>query len=228
MTIQRINRLQWQKIESKFVYPLFVKPAVGGSSIGVMKAKDRVELENALEVVSLFDSKILVEKAIEGAREINISVMGNAGFDLSVSAYEEVFHSSEILSYEDKYKGDSSKSKGMASAKRKINPELSVELADKLIDTAKLVFTSLNCGGLTRIDFLVNEATSEIFVIEINTIPGSLAFYLWEASGVSFKEMLSRVIDLGFEKFEDAGRNTFAFSSNILENFSPSVKAPKF
>ncbi len=214
-------------LESTFPYPMFVKPAVGGSSIGVTKAKDKKGLENALEVAAIFDSKVIVEEGIENAREINVSVMGNYGTDLQVSVCEEVFHSGEFLTYDDKYKGSGGKSQGMASTKRKIPAELSKEAEALLQETAKKVFSALNCFGLIRVDFLLRENPLEAFVIEINTIPGSMAFYLWEASGMSFADMISRLVELAESRFEEKSQKTNVFESNILEDFKPGIKTPK-
>lgn len=210
-----------QRIGS-LTYPLFVKPANGGSSIGVSKVKNEKELENAIEVAAVFDRKIVVEEGFEDAREINISVLGNSGSELTLSVCEEVFSSAELLTYDDKYKGNSKKTgSGMAATRRKIPAELSKNFVDKVEQIARDAYQTLDCLGLARIDFLVNEKTKEIKILEINTIPGSMAFYLWEASGVSFQELTSRLIDLAIERYSDAQKNTTTFSSNILANFPP-------
>ena len=214
-------------LEKEFNYPMFVKPASGGSSIGVSKAKNKEELMNALELAALFDHKIIVEKEIENAREINVSVIGNMGSELLVSECEEVFHKGDFLTYEDKYKGGSGQSQGMASTKREIPAKLSPE-AKKLINyTAKKVFNSLNCFGLARVDFLIKENPLEVFVIEINTIPGSMAFYLWEAGGISFKEMTSKLIELAEKRFGQKNKNIHTFESNILKDYEIGLKTPK-
>lgn len=210
-------------IEKKLRYPLFIKPACGGSSIGTSKAANRKELMNAIEVAAVFDAKIVVEEAIENAREINISVLGNAGSDLQVSLCEEVFSDNSLLTYEDKYLGSESKngtkSQGMASTKRQIPADIPKDITEKIKDTAKKVFESLNASGVSRIDFLYQEKTQKIFVIEINTIPGSLSFYLWEPSGLTTKNLLTKLVDLAYERYDEAKKNTTTFSSNILENF---------
>lgn len=211
-------------VENKLKYPLFVKPASGGSSIGTSKVKDRKELQNAIEVAAVFDTKIVVEEAIENAREINVSVLGNSGSELQVSVCEEVFSTSSLLSYEDKYLGSESKtggkSQGMASTKRQIPAKLPKEITEKIQKIAKHVFECLNASGVSRIDFLYQEKTNSIFVIEINTIPGSLSYYLWEPSGLSFTELLNKLIELAYARFDETKKNTTTFSSNILENFN--------
>lgn len=210
-------------LESKLHYPMFVKPANGGSSIGTTKVTTKKELEHAIEVAAMFDQKVVVEESIENAKEINVSVLGNAGSELEVSLCEEVFSDNALLTYEDKYLGTESKtgtrSQGMVSTKREIPAKLPKEITEKIQQTAKTVFESLNASGVSRIDFLYQEKTKEVYVIEINTIPGSLSFYLWEPSGVSFKELLTRMVDLAVERYAESKKNTLTFSSNILENF---------
>lgn len=215
-----------KEIKQKLTYPLFVKPANAGSSIGVAKVKNDQELENAIEVALLFDRKVIVEEAFAG-REINISVLGNSGSDLETSVLEEVFPSKDLLNYDDKYKSGNSKAKGMASASRKIPADLNTEVEEKIQSMAKLAYETLDCSGLARIDFMVNEKKDQIIILEVNTIPGSLSFYLWEPKGIKFKDLLTRLIDLALERYEEAQKITTSFPTNILENFNPKGKASK-
>ena len=227
-------RKNWEKDQTKILkeikqqltFPLFVKPANAGSSIGVTKVKNDEELQNAIEVALLFDRKVIAEEAFEG-REINISVMGNSGSDLETSVCEEVFPSKDLLSYDDKYNSENGKAKGMASAARKIPASLKPEIEEKIQSMAKLAYETLNCSGLARIDFMYNEKKNQIIILEVNTIPGSLSFYLWEPKGINFKDLLTKLIDLGLERHEDAKRNTTSFPTNILEHFNPRGKASK-
>jgi D-alanine-D-alanine ligase len=215
-----------KEIKQKLSLPLFVKPANAGSSIGVAKAKNDDELQNAIEVALLFDRKIIVEEAFEG-REINISVLGNSGSELETSVCEEVFPSKDLLSYDDKYNSENGKTKGMASTSRKIPADLTPEIEAKIQSMAKLAYQALDCAGLARIDFMFNEKTNEIIILEINTIPGSLSFYLWEPKGVKFKKLLTRLIELALERHEEAQKLTTSFPTNILANFNPKGKASK-
>jgi len=211
-----------QEIEKELTYPLFVKPSNGGSSIGTTKAHNKKELENAIEVANLFDKRFIVEESFENSSEINISVIGNSGSELMVSECEEVFSSGEVLTYEDKYAGGGKKagsSKGMASTQRKVPADLPKDVKEKIQEYAKLAFSVLESNGVARIDFLVNKKTNKLVILEINNPPGSLAFYLWEASGLSFKDMLTKLIDLAIERYEDEKKNTTTFSSNILQNY---------
>ncbi len=216
-------------LENKLKYPMFIKPANGGSSIGTTKAHDRKELQNAVDVAATFDRKIIVEEGIEDAREINISVMGNAGSTLECSVCEEVFPSSgdEALSYDDKYKGEGdsksgskgSGSEGMASTKRQIPAKIKDESREKIEKLAKKAFKSLDNAGLVRNDFLIKEETGEVYIIETNTIPGSMSYYLWEASGLMFKDMVTKLITLAEDRDKDMKKNVMTFQSNILESF---------
>ena len=210
-----------QSVEKELKYPLFVKPSNGGSSIGTTKAHNRKELEQAIEVANLFDRRFIVEESFENASEINISVIGNAGSDLLVSVCEEVFSSGEVLTYEDKYVGGSKKtgpSKGMASTKRQIPAKLPKAVEEKIQALSKQAFNVLESSGVARVDFLVNKKTNDIVILEINNPPGSMAYYLWEASGLSFKDMINKLIDLALKRYEDDLKNTKTFSSNILHD----------
>lgn len=227
-------RIDWENnqtkilkdIQTKLTFPLFVKPANAGSSIGVSKVKNIDELKNAIEVAALFDRKIIAEEAFAG-REINVSVIGNSGSNLETSVLEEVIPSKDLLSYDDKYNSENGKSKGMASTSRKVPADLPKEVEEKIRTFAKLAFETLDCTGLVRIDFMINEKENKIIVLEVNTIPGSLSFYLWEPAGVKFKELLTKLIDLALERFEESKENTTSFPTNILQNFNPKGKASK-
>jgi D-alanine-D-alanine ligase len=214
-----------KEIESKLKYPLFVKPANGGSTVGVNKVNNKNELKNALEVAAVFDGKIITEESFENSREINISVLGNAGNNLLVSVCEEVFHAKDLLSYEDKYVGNSKtpSSKGMASASRQIPAKLPKEIEEKIQELARKIFEATDGSGVSRIDFLYNDKTEKVIALETNTIPGSLAFYLWEKSGLSFKELITKLIDLAFERFNEGQKNCTVFSSNILQTLDKTL-----
>jgi D-alanine-D-alanine ligase len=211
-----------KKIETSLKYPLFVKPACSGSSVGVSKAHDKQELIQQIEVACFYDRKIIVEESFDNAKEINISVIGNSGEELECSVCEQVLSSGEVLSYDDKYKGNSDKtgaSRGMASTKRIIPAPLKPETVNKIQELAKAAYSSLDCMGLARIDFMVREDTNEMVVLEVNTIPGSMSFYLWEASGLKYKDMVSKLIELALKRKEENQKTVKSFESNILQNF---------
>lgn len=214
--------------EQKLKYPMIVKPSSSGSSIGIAKASNRAQLINSIEVAALFDRKIIIEEQFEHTKEINISVIGNSGSELITSACEEVLTNNDFLTYEDKYLNGNNKSQGMASAKRKIPANIPKKLEVEIQETAKKVFTALDCFGIARIDFLLNEKTNNFIVLEINTLPGSFSFYLWEASNLKFKDMITKLIELSILRYKDNKRNINTFPTNILENFEGSAKSGKF
>ena len=211
-----------KEIEAHLKYPIFVKPSRGGSSIGTTCAKTKTELIRAIDLAAAMDTRIVVEEGITGAREINISIMGNAGHELECSVCEEVFHEgSEFLDFKDKYLA-TGKSEGMASTDRIIPAKISKSLSDRIQEIGKLAFNLLDCSGLVRLDFLVKG--KNIYCIEINTIPGSLSFYLWEKSGYSFPKLLDKLIQLALEKNIDIKKNIVDYSSPILTNLASNSK----
>ncbi len=211
-------------IESKIPYPVIVKPVNLGSSVGISKAKDRGELSDALENAFNFAGKVLVEKAVENLKEINCSVLGDCD-EAEASECEEPVGNDTILSYEDKYTngskgGTKSGSKGMASLKRKIPADITPEQRDTVRRMAVDAFKCLGCNGIVRIDFMLDTASGDIYLNEINTIPGSLSFYLWEPLGVSYTELLDRMIELGIKRHRESEEISYAFDTNVLEGIS--------
>lgn len=207
-------------IEKNIGYPVIIKPVNLGSSVGINVAKNRVELLNAVDDAFKFATKILAEHAIINLREINCAVLGDEN-EAEASECEEPLHSKDILSYEDKYVSNSKGgSKGMASVSRIIPAKIPKELRDEVRSYAIKAFKALSCNGVARIDFLLDEDTGKLYFNEINTIPGSLAFYLWEALDVPYKELLDRMINLCIKRKRAEGNITFAFDINILNNAS--------
>ncbi len=218
-----------QEIINEIGLPLIVKPVNLGSSVGITKVNTREELDDAVTLAFSFTDRILVEHAVTAIREINCSVVGDAD-NCEASVCEEPFMNDEILSYEDKYLSNSKnggQSKGMASLGRKIPADISEEKSNEIKDLACKIFKALGAGGVVRIDFIIDTETDTVYANEINTIPGSLAFYLWEASGVSYKELLSRLIDLAFRRQRNRDNLTFTIDTNILSGVSFGSKGAK-
>jgi D-alanine-D-alanine ligase len=182
-------------------------------------AKDKVELSASIDDAFRYASKVLVEHAISNLREINCSVLGDEN-EAIASECEEPMHTKDILSYEDKYVSNAkgSGSKGMASVARKIPAELSPEKREEVRALAVKSFRVLGCNGVSRIDFMIDEDTGKLYFNEINTIPGSLAFYLWEPVGIPYKELLDRMIQLALKRVRIEESLTFTFDTNILNN----------
>ena len=209
------------QIEKGLGYPVIVKPVNLGSSVGISVAKTKVELSNAIDDAFRYATKVLVEHAITNLREINCAVLGDEN-EAEASECEEPLHTKDILSYEDKYVSNAKGggSKGMASVSRKIPADLSPEMREEVRSMAVKSFQALGCNGVSRIDFMIDEDTGKLYFNEINTIPGSLAFYLWEPIGVPYRELLDRMIQLSLKRVRTEGNLTFTFDTNILNTAS--------
>lgn len=207
------------KVESKFGYPVIVKPINLGSSVGISKASDRDSLIKSMENAFEFSDRILVEPAVVNLKEINCSVVGDSE-SAEASVCEEPVQASDedILSFEQKYVGGgkSGGSKGMATLKRKIPADITPEQDKFIRKTAVDAFRYLGCNGVTRIDFMIDMDSSTIYINEINTIPGSLAFYLWEPKGVKYSELLERMIQLALKRYRMGEKINYSFDTNIL------------
>ncbi len=209
------------KIEKEILYPVIVKAGNLGSSVGIKKAKNRAELIEAIEFSMEFSDRIMVEKAIEHLKEVNCSVIGDM-IDATASICEEPIGSDEILSYTDKYVGNSktkggTKSKGMATLQRKVPAEISDEQMKKIQEIAIQTFKLLGCNGVSRIDFMIDlDEDDKIYVNEINTIPGALSYYLWEATNKKFEEELDELINLAFKRDRERANRTYSYDQNIL------------
>ena len=203
-----------ERLEKKIGYPMCVKPANLGSSVGINMAKNKKELEWAIEVAKEFDTKLLIEECLEDIDEINVSVMGFE--EAQVSVCEQPIKANTMLSYEDKYlKGG--KAKGMANLSRLVPAPISQNLTKKIQDYALRAFKALGASGVARIDFLVNIKKEIVYINEINTLPGSLSFYLWEKSGYPFGKMLDKLIELGFERYNKRNKINYSFDSKLLK-----------
>lgn len=207
-----------EAVEAKFAYPVIVKPIDLGSSVGIKIGHDRDGLQEAMKYAFEYAGNILVEPAIMQLREINCSVLGDTEQAIA-SACEEPAGSDEILSYKDKYMS-SGASKGMASVKRKLPANLPARQYALVQQLAVTTFQALRCNGVVRIDFMIDGATDQVYVNEINTIPGSLAFYLWKESGVEYKELLDRLIKLALKRERENKAIRYDFKTDILKGFS--------
>lgn len=206
------------RVESEIGYPVIVKPANLGSSIGISAGYDREGLIQAVESAEKFAERIVVEKMVVKLKEINCSVLGDYADNIA-SVCEEPIKSGEILSYEDKYGGgDSSKSsKGMQSTKRRIPADLSPEVSEKIRFFASETFRVLSSSGVARVDFIIDENDDTIYVNEINTIPGSLSFYLWEASDIPFEKLMDKLISIALKRDREIKMKTFSYDQNIFK-----------
>jgi D-alanine-D-alanine ligase len=181
-------------LESALGYPMFVKPANLGSSVGISKAKTRDGLSKALDLAGAYDRKIVVEAAIPEAREIECAVLGNDTPEASVAG--EVIPSREFYDYEAKYLDDRSQVI--------IPAELAPAVSDEIRRLSIAAFKSIDCAGMARVDFLLSRTTGQIVVNEVNTIPGftTISMYskLWAATGVDYATLLDRLVSLALER----------------------------
>lgn len=209
----------------KLGYPVVVKPACLGSSVGISYVRNKNELKKAIEDAINYDKKIVVEKAVENLMEVNISVVGN--YELQdVSVIEEVTSGHDLLTYDDKYIGGnkkgvkSSPSKGMVNAKRKIPANLDKKLVQEIEELGKDTFRALNLSGVCRIDFLIDKKKNKVYVNEPNTIPGSLSYYLWTEKGKPYDKLLDDLISLSIKEYKNNSKKTTYFETNILSSFN--------
>ncbi len=208
-----------QRIKDEIGFPLIVKPANLGSSVGISKVESPELLEQAVSLAMSFANKILIEHAVTSLREINCAVLGDAD-ECRASECEEPVMSGGILSYTDKYvsKGGGS-SKGMSGLKRKLPADISGEKRAEIQKTACRAFQAAGCCGVARIDFLMDTADdNRVYVNEINTLPGSLSFYLWEATGLKYPELIDRLVELGYKRARNKNNLMFTYDTNILKD----------
>jgi D-alanine-D-alanine ligase len=203
------KRTEWERtpdrvaaaVEREIGYPCFVKPANMGSSVGVSKAHTAAELAQAMDEAVRYDRKILVERAVPDAREIECSVLGND--EPIVSVPGEIVPGHEFYDYDAKYLDESSQLLIPAP----IDPALTQRVRELSIEA----FLALDCAGMARVDFLLSRTTGELYLSEVNTIPGftRISMYpkLWEASGTSYSELIDRLIELAVERHTDRQRS---------------------
>ena len=203
------------KIEEKIGYPVIVKPANLGSSVGIGRAIDREQLIEKINDAERYSTRIIVEDMVEELQEINCSVLGDCD-EYQASVCEEPIKSGEILSYEDKYMGGTKGAKGMQASQKRIPAELPDDETKRIQFLASETFRVLSCHGVSRIDVIIDRKTRNIYVNEINTIPGSLSFYLWEATGISFDNLMDKLVQLALKRKRESGMKTVSYDQNIF------------
>ena len=211
--------------EDKLGFPLIVKPANLGSSIGINIAHDRNQLEDAIETAAAYDHRILVEKAVSPLREVNCSVLGY-GDHVETSELEMPVTKEEFLTFRGKYMCNAKGAGGMASQVRLIPAPISETAAETVRDLAVRAFRAMDLKGVVRIDFILDE-NENVFINEANTIPGSLAFYLWEPKGVSFSALLDGMVECAFSAWADRKASVFSHDSTLLANIVHGSKGAK-
>jgi len=222
---------QLDRVCAKFPFPLIVKPMDLGSSVGIRLVHSREELDDALDEAFSFSPRALAEPAVQPLRELNCAVLGD-GEEAEASEVEEPVMGDEILSYRDKYEGGAKGgktggSKGMSGLSRRLPAPISREMRERVRALAVQAFQALDLSGVARIDFLLNAETEELYINEVNTIPGSLSFYLWEPLGLSYTALLDRMVSLALKRERQRGGFKSAIDTGILRNYTGGSKGSK-
>lgn len=234
------TRDEWQvkaqavkdRIHGTLAYPVYVKPANLGSSIGISRATDDASLCEAIEVALSYDRRVIVETGLQNPVEVNCSVLG-FGMDVQASVCEMPVRWEEFLTFEEKYLqgGKSAKGtgggtgSGMAGSKRQIPAPIDDAKTEKIQSLSKDIFRTLDCKGVVRIDFMIDG--EDVYVGEINTIPGSLAFYLWEPMGIPYPQLIDKMVELAYLAHAEKNKSVFAFDSNLLTQATLGAKGSK-
>ncbi|HCC84290.1 MAG TPA: hypothetical protein DEP87_01265 [Candidatus Pacebacteria bacterium] len=195
---------------------LFVKPANSGSSIGISRVTQPSELEAAIKLAAEFDYRILVEKGIADCLEINVAILRD-GTTTTVSVAEQPLKQDEFLSFVDKYQRGGGKKSGMASASRRIPAPIAASTYEKIKVVAEKVAKIFDFTGVVRLDFFVNPTTEEIFLTEPNTIPGSMSFYLWQASGLPYPQLIDKLVEIAQTRHQLISSLKHTFETNLLQ-----------
>ncbi len=208
-------------------YPLIVKPCSLGSSIGVSRTENQEELIEAVEIAFRYDAHLLIEDAIQPLMEINCSVLGTAE-NCKASVCERPLGVTETLSFQDKYQSGDGADKGMASADRIIPADISPELTEEIRELSMKIFKTFGASGVARLDFLVNSETEKVYFNEINTIPGSFSFYLWEKSEISFSGLMEELIKIALTNHQQKNGRVLTYDTNLLnEKAAKGIKGLK-
>ena len=230
-------RKEWEKdreqvlfqIESKLEYPMFIKPSNLGSSIGISKAKNKEQLITAIEIAVEYDERIVVEHGIENLTEVNCSALGRAD-NIRVSVCEQPINWTEFLTFEDKYLHGAKSSKmqdevslenkdGMSSMTTKVPANISPEQTILVKEYTKQVFKAVNGKGVSRVDFIIDNEDGKVYVNEINTIPGSFSFYLWNYQNeLSYAKLIDELIKIAEEEYKEKCKNKYTYKSEIFNN----------
>jgi D-alanine-D-alanine ligase len=222
-----VSRGEWQsheaevvgRIEQLWEYPVIIKPVSLGSSIGVKRCNDQSSLRGAIAAALMLDDRVLIEKALSGFIEINCAVMGPPE---QASVCEQPLTNEAILSFDAKYKQGAKGAKrsdrpsGMASQGRNLPAPISADLTHRVQTYAMQAFRALGAAGTSRVDFLYQPASGALYLNELNSIPGSLAFYLWEATGVPFDELVDKLIAIALQRHRERAQTQFSFEVNLL------------
>jgi D-alanine-D-alanine ligase len=224
LSFERQPKAFADRIEKNLKYPIFVKPAHLGSSIGISRAKDRKELENALEVAFHYDTKVLAEEAVNNLIEVTLPIMGNE--ELKPALLERPLTEAEdFFDFDTKYMGQGGKKGAKAGGTKGAHgySELPAKLEDKLYQQAEKlgldVFRALGCSGLARVDMLIDSKSQKVYFNEVNPLPGSLYAHNWRAAGVSSVDLVQSLVRLAEERWQAQQQQNTVFTTNFLQQF---------
>lgn len=206
------------QVEKELHYPVFVKPANLGSSIGVSRADNSRQLLDALLLAFTLDRRVLVEKGLVQPVEVNCSVLGDESQALpSVVEMPVKLQTEKMLTFEGKYLSNSEQS-GMAALGRQIPAPIGETLTQQVQQLSVQIFKALDCRGVVRVDYMLEPGSNKLYITEINTIPGSLSFYLWDKTGESmnYTQLIDRLVSLAFEAHAEKQRSETAYASDII------------
>ena len=214
-----------KETEEVLGYPVYVKPAKLGSSIGVSRAENGEELREALELAFEYDRRVLVEKGLTKPVELNCSVLGYDG-EMTASPIEMPISGEDFLDFKEKYLSAGG-SKGMASLHRVLPAPIEDDLRIRIQEMSKSIFRMMDCKGVVRIDYMFDRDSGGLYITEINVIPGSLAFYLWENAGMPYRELIDRMVELAEKAHLDKNQANYAYTSDILKGAVFGTKGAK-
>ena len=220
---QSFSKTEWDKgyeailqgLENTMGFPMVVKPPLLGSSIGIVKVGNRKDLVQAVETAFYYGNHVLVEDCVENLMDITCAVLGND--EPIASLLQESLASSEVLSFTDKYLTEGGSQLGNAQKSLVIPARISANFSESIRASALAAFKALNCAGIARVDFLLDQQTGKYFVSEINTLPGTLYHHLWDKSGIQFPQLLIRLIALAEATHMAKNRFTSVFESELLK-----------
>lgn len=228
-----VTRPEWDHFKENVLataeelnFPLFVKPARAGSSIGITKVLKKEELEFALDVAFHYDTKVIVEQAVENLADLTVCLIGN--HEVKTSEIQESVFDDDFFSYDDKYLVEGGTQLGNAEQKLIIPAEVPKKIEEQVKTLAKRIYTVFDCRGIARVDFLFNRETEEFFANEVNPLPGTLYHHLWKKSGVELSELLSELLRLAKEEWEEKQSVTYSFESDILKHAGGKKMGSKF
>jgi D-alanine-D-alanine ligase len=213
------RELEMQRIR-ELVWPVFIKPVHLGSSIGIGKARDEKELQQKIEVAFYYDSKVLVEEAVNEVMDVTCCVIGNE--TLTASVLQESLYNKDMFDFEEKYLTDGGAQTGNAQNSLVIPARLDEQTTVAIQDCAKKVYKALGCSGIARVDFLFDKQIKKFFANEVNPLPGTLYHHLWKASGVEFPELLKKLISFAEEKAKAKKEINYSFESSLLTSLKGS------